>query len=235
MAATVERLRPHSATLLGILLNVPDWGCETGRPVLKPLWAEAAMHRAYALLRLLGTRTERAAQRIDDDLTMGVECALAESLAAAYRTLACGPDDGILPCSGLLREVVLNLGALFGSEGVVVSTTVERLSLPAYKRRALVLCASELTINALTHGFVRSHPRGRIEVSLGLLDGERARLSVADNGAGFRDGRPDCARSVAGGMADLLEADLVYRATPEWTTISEVVFPIPRERCVKHR
>jgi two-component sensor histidine kinase len=127
----------------------------------------------------------------------------------------------------VLRDVVLNLGALFGGgNGLVVRTIIERINLPGYKRRALVLCASELTINALTHAFRGAAGDGRIDVSLCLLDNTRACLRIVDNGAGFASRRPDTAVSIAGGLAGLLEAELTYDRTGSSTTVAEVVFPV---------
>ena len=48
---------------------------------------------------------------------------------------------------------------------VRIDTDIERMALSADKRRALVLTASELVVNALTHAF-RGGSGGRIGVSL---------------------------------------------------------------------
>jgi two-component sensor histidine kinase len=235
IASQNERLPAHLGDVPGLLLQAAADGI--GRPVLMPLWTEEGMHRAYATLRLLGRRAERERGRTKTEFTAGVECALARSLASAYRSLAMADEDAVVPCSMLLRDVVRNLGALLGGgNGVIVRTVVERLSLPPYKRRALVLCASELMINALTHAFPDGAQDGRIVVSLRLLDDRRACLRVADNGAGFGSRRPDPAVSVAGGLAGLVEADLTYHRTADCTTVAEVVFPVataPRTRTAR--
>jgi hypothetical protein len=227
VATQNERLPAHLGDLLGLLLQAAYASDGIGRPVLMPLWAEEGMHRAYAMLRLLDMRIDRDRERERHGLTAGVECALARSLASAYRSLATASEDAIVPCSALIRDVVLNLGALFGGRnGVVVRTVIERISLPAFKRRALVLSASELMINALTHAFREAAWPGRIEVSLRVLDDKRACLRVADNGVGFGSRSPDNAVSIAGGLAGLVEADLTYHRTADWTTVAEIVFPV---------
>jgi hypothetical protein len=227
LAAQNEALPSHLGDLLGLLLQAVYAADNIGHPALMPLWAEEGMHRAYAMLRLLDRRAERDRGRVTGGFTARVECALARSLASAYRSLATAKEDEIVPCSALLREVVLNLGALFaGGSGIIVRTVIERLHLPAYKRRALVLAASELLVNTLTHAFNGSSHEGRIEVSLRLRDDKRACLRVADNGAGFGLGRPNTAVSVAGGLAGLVEADLAYYRTAEWTTVAEIVLPV---------
>jgi two-component sensor histidine kinase len=227
IAAQGESLPSDLGDLLGLLLQAAYSAEGTGRPLLAPLWAEEGMHRAYAMLRLFDRRAKRHRGRARNGFTAKVECALAHSLASAYRSLATAEEEEVVQCATLLREVALNLGALFGGgSGIVVRTVIERLHLPAYKRRALVLSASELMINALTHAFSAAARDGRIEVSLRQVDEKRACLRVADNGSGLGARRPDTATSIAGGLADLIEADLTYGRTAGWTTIAEIVFPI---------
>jgi hypothetical protein len=56
------------------------------------------------------------------------------------------------PCATALRNIVAGLGVLFGHPvGVIVATEIEAMSLPSYKRRALVLAAAELVSNSLLH------------------------------------------------------------------------------------
>ena len=227
IATQNERLDAHIGDLLGLLLQAAYAADGSGRPVLKPLWTEEGMHRAHATLRLLDRRAERDRGRTRTGFMADVDCALARSLSAAYRSLATASEDAIVPCSMVLRDVVLNLGALFGGgNGIVVRTVIERINLPAYKRRALVLCASELMINALTHAFRDAVGDGRIDVSVCLLDDRHAGLRVVDNGAGFGSRRPDTSVSIAGALAALMESDLTYDRTADGTTVAEVVFPV---------
>jgi hypothetical protein len=53
---------------------------------------------------------------------------------------------------------------------------------------------------------------------------------VADNGSGFGATHPNTATSIAGGLANLIEADLAYYRNAEWTTVAEIVFPIELRR-----
>ena len=88
------------------------------------------MHRAYALLRLLSRRAQQDHGRPMDAFVVGVARELARGLAAAYGALATGRDDERVPCSALLMDIVLNLGALFCGRAVVVTTMIERIPLP---------------------------------------------------------------------------------------------------------
>jgi len=107
---------------------------------------------------------------------------------------------------------------------VIVEVKIEDVSLPAYKRRALVLAAAELVNNALLHAFA-GRAAGLIEVGLTISGRQTACLRVADNGAGFTTFPPNLGCGVAAGLSDLLEAELVYDRLAGWT-IAEIAFPV---------
>jgi hypothetical protein len=214
-----------SGSVLTILLDAALLRQERGCAALRPLWAEEAMHRAYSTIRLVDTRRLRDDPAGRDPVAIGVEDVLASDLAAQFRTLTSGWERAIQPCSEVLRDVVADLGALFGTAAdVALATNIERLALPAYKRRALVLCAAELVTNALLHGFA-GVTGGRIDVGLTLLGRSHARLRVADNGIGFSGRRPSLCCGGAAGLAGLLEADLTYERKAGWTA-AQMAFPI---------
>jgi two-component sensor histidine kinase len=235
IAARAETLPPHQSDLLGPLFQAAHTTGDAGRAVLRPLWAEEGMHRAYALLRLINRKTERSQGRPVGTFGAGVERALARDLATAYRALAIGRDDERVACSVLLRDIALGIGALFGGGAVVVRTMIDPITLPAYKRRALVLAASELLVNALTHAFPEESRGGRIDVSLRALDDRRACLRVADDGVGIGAISNPVQPGVASGLADLVEAELVYYRTANWATLAEIIFPIDPDHLVAGR
>jgi two-component sensor histidine kinase len=207
--------------LLASVLPIGDGGCE----VLRPLWAEEAMHRAFGFLRLVHALSRRRERSAGNSVEAGPEDAIACELAARFRELEASGDREVLPCSAVLRDVVTGLGALFGGPAnVIVTTKIEDVSLPGYKRRALVLTAVELVGNALLHAFV-GREGGRIDVELTTLGPRGACLHVADNGIGFTDSSPNLACGVAAGLAGLLETELAYDRLAGWTT-AEIAFPI---------
>jgi hypothetical protein len=214
--------------VLGILLDAARPAECGGRAVLRPLWAEETMHRAYSLLQLAARMEPLVTATGVGRVALALDCAIAEDLATLFRSLTIVSDQQQLPCATVLRDVTRNLVALFGAGArhVAITTEVERLSLPAYKRRALVLAASELTVNALRHAFP-GQCDGRIGIALKLVGATHARLSVADNGIGFVADCLAARRGIVGGLADLLEADLVYRRPASGGTIAEIAFPLP--------
>jgi two-component sensor histidine kinase len=216
---------PEAGDLLGVLLAstfpLPGRSCQ----VLRPLWAEEAMHRAYSFVRLIDTSNRRGKSAGEDPQVAEVVEVIACDLAICFRALTAGSERDVVPCFAVLRDVVTGLGALFGGpSNITLETNIEEVWLPAYKRRALVLAASELVSNALLHAF-RGRKAGKIEASLVAKDLTSACLRVADNGSGFTDTTPNLDYGVGAGLAGLLEADLAYDRVAGWT-IGEIEFPV---------
>jgi two-component sensor histidine kinase len=225
LALRAGRVSPEAGDLLGVLLAaalpLQSRGCE----VLRPLWAEEAMHRADSFVRLVDSRDRRHGSTHEGPGTAQEANGIASDLAVCFRKLTASGEREMRPCASALRDVMTGLGALFGEpDNVSVETKVEDVWLPAYKRRALVLAASELVCNALLHAF-RGRRSGLIEVSLTVLGATSACLQVADNGDGFTDASPNLECGVAAGLAGLLEADLAYDRMAGWT-IAEIEFPL---------
>jgi len=228
MAQRANKVPAKAGDLLSVLLAsalpVPSRGCK----VLRPLWVEEAMHRAYSFVRLVDIRNGYGAftgenPHLDDAIAW--EDAIACDLGARFRELAAGREREVLPCAAILQDVVAGFCALFGSPAdVTVETRIDDVWLPGYQRRALVLATFELVSNALLHAF-RGHAGGQIEVHLAANGAKSACLRVADNGVGFADASPNLDRGVAAGLAGLLEADLIYDRTAGWT-VAEIAFPL---------
>jgi hypothetical protein len=210
----------RAAPVIEILLTAACPGKNAGPPVLWPIWAEEAMHRSAAIMRLLHTRPHHT-----------TDLAVAQDLAGLFRSLDAPSAQEVVPCSTLLRNIVTNLVALSGEPDIALATNIQRLHLPAYKRRALVLGTVELVTNALLHAFP-GRTAGHIDVSLTMLGSARAWLEVKDNGIGFRNGQPNLGCGIAAGLADLLEAGLAY-FRGNATTTAEVVFPVNDHRAFR--
>jgi hypothetical protein len=218
-------LRPM-VKLLAVLLPCSRPACSGGGEVLRPLWAEEAMHRSYNFLRLVFRQAPGRGP--GKGLTHMAELCLATDLAALYGSLAAVPERQVVSCSPVLREIVRDLVALFGPTAgdIELHVNIERVALAAYRRRALVLAASELVINALLHAFEGVRTGGLISVELLLIDGWRARLRISDDGVGCGNCRIGAGCGVAGGLASLLESELVYHSPKRSGTIVELVLPL---------
>ncbi len=227
MVMLSDELPRKDEDLISVLLASAHPGNDGGCEVLRPLWEHEAIHRVHGFMRLIGARSRRGSLTRQNPIDAGMEDFAARDLAAQFRELETGAERAILPCSTILWDVINDLGALFGCPaGIKIRTKIERVSLPGYKRRALVLAACKLFCNALLHAFP-GHATGLIEIGLTFRGPRSVCLQVADNGIGFGDVSPNLTCGVAAGLADLLEADLAYtRAAGR--TIAEIVFPNQR-------
>lgn len=198
---------------------------DDGFQALRPLWAQEASHRALSTLRLFAEL-----QRSDcgnRSLRGKFERRLALHLSAELASLETTDITRVLPCSRPLRETARDLVALFSPAigDVEIDTHVTPLSLPAYRRRALVLLGNELIANALTHAF-DGRTIGHLSLRLDRVSATHARLLVCDDGVGFSHARPDPAASVAGGLADLLQGEIRYLDPMGGGMAVQLVFPV---------
>jgi two-component sensor histidine kinase len=225
MIVASKPLSPVRSEMLRLLLNAADPSRSGGRPVLRPLWANEAMHRAYNLVALMLLLDRHIPKYSVADCELEVKNALA--LAESYRALEITNDVDIVGCSDLLRTTTLGLVELFGPGVGNISATValERICLPTFKRRALTLACSELVINGLRHAFAE-HSDGSITVLLTAPGKSKACLTVTDNGRGISSGRDKVSRGIATDLALLLEGALVYSCSQGGGTIAEINFMI---------
>jgi hypothetical protein len=214
---------PLRQAVLGVLLDVTVPLARCGHSLLKPLWVDEAMQRAQDVVRLI-VELERKAPLAPNDLHgPAVEYQRALDLAEIFRSLATARDAEMQPCFDALQDAVYNLVDLFGPAigQVYAHISVERLTLPAYKKRALVLAVCELVLRAMRHGLIRRDSL-QINVTLGRTAGAVARLSVADDGW---DSTPP-PRGIVADLAALLESDVVYSTRQGGGTVAEICFPV---------
>lgn len=224
LAAKTLHLTHRAEDIFGVLLVGTCPPLARDGWTFLPLWNEEAMHRAYRMLQLL---LRLQAQQQDGAYDWRAEYVLAMHLAADFRSLLATAESLPVACSVLLRSVVRNIIALFGPAAgdIELKTSIQRISLPGYRRRALVLAASELVVNALSHAFA-GRADGRIDVCLQSLDESRACLRVIDNGTGAFEGNIDTSTSLAGRLGRIFGGCLTYPRDRAEVTTAEIVFPL---------
>ena len=223
-AEAISVCRTHE--LLAALLGEPPQDVDVGCQVLRPLWAEEMRHRAGRLLRLV-LWMEQLCAGSRPYLSCQIELAVSRHLGMLYRSLEMQPERDLAPCSVVLREVVRDLVALFGcvAGNVEFRSDIERLALPAFQRRALVLAASELVVNTLSHA-ARGRQNGRLLVSLRMTGHRHARLTVTGDGTGCEINPANAERGIAGRLAALVEGDLACLPHGRAGTLAMINFPI---------
>ena|SRR5271163_2793564 len=227
MAASSGRVSAERTKILAMLLDATRITTCGERQVLRPLWDDEAMRRACSMLQLVALLEDKSHLNASNPTTLMLETAVAADLAMLYRALDFARDEEELPCSEILEGVVTDLVTLFAPAvgDVLIKTNIERLTLPAYKRRSLVMLGSELVINALHHAF-KHLIQGQIVVTLRVIDSSEALFMVADDGQGLPPREFDQTHGVASCLADLLEGDLLYARCEVVGTTAVVAFPI---------
>jgi hypothetical protein len=120
-AALTRALPSNAVDVLGILLASTFPTCGGGCEVLRPLWAEEAMHRAYGFVRLVDAREGRRDAMRSNPMIDGLDCVIARDLAARFREMEVVEEREARPCGTVLRDIVAGLGALFGRPGGVIA------------------------------------------------------------------------------------------------------------------
>jgi hypothetical protein len=216
MAMEAHLLSPMRSRVLGVLLEAANPSCCGGSATLRPLWANESMHRAYQMVRLtrmLDGRTPCGERSPVEAAAADLEWRVAKALAETQLSLSIARDTENLSCSEALRDVVRCLVELFGeATGICgISTSVERLELASFKRRALVLLAGHLVIEILLFaGRVRRGGRALVRVDRpgpGL-----GRLAVGYDDDLVHFGPLNGSHGVIDDLASLLESDITYRA-----------------------
>ena len=178
------------------------------------VWAEEAMHRA-ASLQHLAIDLERLLDsgRIDWNNRLRT-VRRAEALVAAYQNLDLSRDLGPRSCAQDLSDTAGGLAQIFGHTvgAFVLSLELQPLLLAGEVRRALLLAASELVVNALRHAFV-GRQTGIVQIRLCHdRTHQKGVLFVADDGVGPDGLAAGCGLGrviVRDLAADVLEGDAI--------------------------
>jgi two-component sensor histidine kinase len=232
IACTAAGISAQRVKLLGVLLSSASPALCGGRPVLRPIWAAEALHRAYNIVRLVARLERRTPSHDEQAARLDFENRLGDELASIFDSLAIAGDEELRHCSTSLRDVARNLIELFGPAvgDIILASSVDRLALPAFQHRALILAASELIMNTLLHAF-NGRAAGRVTLELARLNQGMARLTVADDG-NYPSGaapRGPARCSVTNYLADLLQSEPVYRSGTGGGMIAQIDIPIQEQ------
>lgn len=225
-AAIVDKLSVPRARMLCLLLEAAEGsgGCDT----LRPIWRAEEIRRADRLTELtllLDCDTDQGGRA--SDWVSEVECHLANGLAACYRALTIQHDMEQRPCATPLRDIAINLINLFSpvtsSGDVLLNCGIERIALPAFQQRALVLLAGTLIMDVLV-SLGRTNRHGRVDLALWTLEPGLVQFTITDDpGALVAPSQS----SLVSDLANLLQAETVFHP-PVSRALSrlDIVFPV---------
>ena len=196
------------------------------------VWMAEAAHRA-ANLEQIATNLHRLIDRGrigSNDPSQTIR--QANMLAKTYRSLDSSDGRGPFPCAPELKNIAYGLIAIFGHSAcsVNLSLDLQPMMLEHKQRRALLLAASELVMNALRHAFV-GRRSGTIRISLHWdAAREEGVLEVADDGKGPVDvaAGTGLGHGIIRGLADVLGGSVDWRRSILlFGTAAVLRFPLP--------
>jgi len=225
MAAAAISVPEARSTALSVILGASNLDIQHAHGVLQPVWVNEAIHRAYNMVLLFGALERKAPATTCHPYVLLSELRHAQQLADVSKAISTSSAPVLLRCSHGLRLVACSLVELFGMTvgQLELQTCIEPITLPAYKRRALLLAVCELVINALRHAF-QGREDGLITVRLNRPRPSHAEVLVEDNGSGMTMGR-SMRMGIASDLVSLLETDLTYRSRAGHGTCATMTFP----------
>jgi two-component sensor histidine kinase len=227
MVATSRQLSQPRSRLLSRLLEAAQAEPDNEHQALRPLWMNEIMHRAYQMVRLARWLDLELPLGAQDRIARDLEQRTAEGLTATLLAVRDARDGARQPSSDLLRDVVRNLADLCfpitGNIGLV--TSISRVELAPFRRRALVLMAWHLVFDALDHG-MQHRCRGRIEVALDRSSAGRVHFKVGYEYPALLPDPESASTDIIDDLASLLESDGTYRKITRGRMTSEIEFPL---------
>ena len=185
------------------------------------------MNRATNMLQLVLLLEESSGQEEGGGPRQRLELALAENIATLFRSLHVLPETMVLPCNETLIGIVSGLVELFTPTVGYIGLTmrVSALCLPAYKRRALVLAATEFVTQTILHSF-SGLPQAQIRITLEPIGNLEAIFMLEHDG--FCADPATLAQSfgIAETLTALMEAEVVYRRSCLGGILIEFLFPV---------
>jgi hypothetical protein len=222
LAQGAAAISAYRQGMLGALLGTTVPSTSRGLAALRPLWVNEAMQRACDFVTLFGW-VERDRSR--NPSALEAEWHLVRELASLYASLNNDDDATSYPCSQAIRIAARDHVELFGSgsEPMKVFTAVDRLTLPAYRQRALVLVTCRLVIEAL-HRVAARHGPSRLVVLLAVKSGCAALAVTQELSGPYRV--PDIRSSeCTQDLAALLQCDPQVEAQRHFITTT-LRFPV---------
>lgn len=217
------------SALLGVLIASASPTASGGCRVLRPIWANEAMQRAYTMVRLVTFLEERVPARHISPFWLEHERRLGIAVSGLLSALRIRDDNESLGCSSEIRDIARGLVSLFGPAAgdIGLRTNIGRIDLPAFQRRALVLITANIIMDSLLNGFNRLAV-GQIMVQLSCHDVPTVRLRITEHG-GWRDLATVISISRCDSVHDLasfLQASVVYRKVGAAAVTVEFEFSI---------
>jgi len=157
----------------------------------KTLLLHEVDHRVKNNLTMIGSLLRLQARTIDDPTVAAKLEAMLErvdALATVHRRLYQSEDVQHFDIGAFCQNLVADVVGSSGRSDIVTDVSVDRIDIPAAMASALGLVLNEVLTNAIKHAYADGRG-GTLTVSA-RRDGDRATISIADDGPGFDGDKP---------------------------------------------
>ncbi|HEX7887140.1 MAG TPA: sensor histidine kinase [Phenylobacterium sp.] len=148
--------------------------------------AREVEHRVKNTLQLISSIVLLQSRRASDEAAQKALRAVQQRVAAvsvAHRHVSWSQDAEQVQVAPLVREIVGDLAASAGREGVDIDLELDSVTIPGRQGAPVALLVSEMLGNALRHAFPDERP-GRVRVTV-RRTATGFELAVCDNGVGM--------------------------------------------------
>ena len=177
-------------------------------------------HRVKNNLQLIASLILLQSRRAPDPAARDALKSVLERVAAVttvHRRLFQG-DVHRFEVADFLRDLVGDLAATAGRDGIEIALTLEPMQIPASSAAPFALIVNELLTNALKHAFPQGR-RGRVSLQL-AREADTCVLTLLDDGVGLSDAPPGFGLSLVRLLCQQLHADLKFEGPVPGTRVT---------------
>lgn len=149
-----------------------------------------------------------------------------EAMSTVHRRFYQSGDVTHFDIAAFVHDLTSDLVVATGRPDIRLETDLEPVQVPAEKAAPLALMVNELATNAIKHGL--SHAKGGVLSVTTRHQGERCRITVADDGPGMTTGTttsPTYGRRLVERLGKQLQAELTWTETTPGLRV-EISVPI---------
>ncbi|MDV2987648.1 UNVERIFIED_CONTAM: PAS domain-containing protein [Methylobacteriaceae bacterium AG10] len=171
-------------------------------------------HRVKNNMQIISSLIGMQLRTIDDqNIKASLQTTLGrvEAMSTVHRRFYQSGDVTHFDIAAFVHDLASDLVVATGRPDIRLETDLEPVQVPAEKAAPLALMVNELATNAIKHGL--SHTKGGVLSVTTRLEGERCRITVADDGPGMTAGTtstPTYGKRLVERLAKQLQAELIW-------------------------
>ncbi|MEE7456057.1 histidine kinase [Methylorubrum populi] len=186
-------------------------------------------HRVKNNMQIISSLIGMQLRTIDDEnikASLQTTLGRVEAMSTVHRRFYQSGDVTHFDIAAFVNDLASDLVVATGRPDIRLEADLEPVQVPAEKAAPLALMVNELATNAIKHGL--SHAKGGVLTVTTRLQGERCRITVADDGPGMTVGTtstPTYGKRLVERLGKQLQAELTWTDTAPGLRV-EIIVPI---------